>query len=503
MKYNDWFSVQTDLLIYMNIRNNTKLTLNLLYDIVVLRYTWLQQNWSKFYTKLQQIYTANDSILLQLNRDITSNNNIFLDIQNFIKYRDYLSNISEADLILTNNEKIIINNEKQRVLSLTLKDFENMKNYITDQTVLLSYKIGLGATDTETQNLRNVTYQPKIKNPDITDLDTINNLIILEQLIDSIIIEFKNKREITPNLLQIGNNNIDASSTVRINNLYKSYILVPFQASLENMALKYLGSSERIFELVSVNDLKPPYYDNIGTTIYLQNNLVNQTITIDNTLKNEIYLGAKIKLGSNTVREYFDVVENIQELNSSLIIKVTKQISLSTRHRAFVKIYKANTLKENDYVKIPIANISNYLNIPSPESVEFRQLDKALLSFGIDIGKDENTNDILINSSNDISLIAGIDNIRQAILNILKTNTNELEWHPMYGIPNFIGDYYYNNISESSLLADTIIANIKKDKRFVNVLVRNIENNNTAIKIDLLVLIQNASEYLPLSFISQ
>ena len=145
----------------------------------------------------------------------------------------------------------------------------------------------------------------------IDDLTQLQQLIDLQHIIEGIVFNLGQTENKPPNLLAIANQNIDPASPVSIQNIYTSYTPIPFEISVESMAKKYLGTVDRWYELATINNLQPPYVDEVGIKYDLlapgaANNVIVSTDSIDN-----IAVGLKVRIGSHSQREESRVVEKI------------------------------------------------------------------------------------------------------------------------------------------------------------------------------------------------
>ena len=96
----------------------------------------------------------------------------------------------------------------------------------------------------------------------------------------------------------------------------------------------------------------------------------------------------------------------------------------------------------------------------------------------------------------------GLKNVKQAVLNALKTEKGELDFHPSYGVNLAIGERYYGTVDEAMIFGQSLRDTLVRDPRFTNVLISNISSTGTGIAIELIVYLDGTQEPVTLSFVS-
>lgn len=511
-QYTDRFSLQIDLQLYLLAKTGGTPTLSLLPKLASDRWRWFVDNKATVMDTFAK-YANGDEFLsdkiLQLEDYFESyangaNVNPFNDLNIFSEMTELLDLIDIGSMELTQPEISFINSEKQRASQLTVEDFKAMLKFLRDQRDIAFDYIGLG--DTYYDSIRGRKSAPKQRDYFISDLRVLNDTISIENYIEGIILEFKYQKNIAPNLLAFANSKlIEGESEVRVENIYRSYIVVPYEKSLQQMAQDYLGSPDRWYELVTVNNLKSPYVDLYGEKILLLESGSATTLRVPISQQNKFRINATIKIGSRLVPEEIRKVEQVndnQDGSATIYLSGKQDLSkLVISHVPYIRVYKPETISDFSLVKIPVSIAAPYSDLPEPSEGELKRLDKSLLSFGVDIARDDTTGDLLLDTSGDLKYQFGLANVRQAAKLVLDTETNQLPLHPAYGVSNQLG-FALQGATTSTKIASVIEQALKRDVRFTSVTLKDI--NITAdgkIGMTVYVTIAGSNQLIPLAFV--
>jgi len=510
--YTSFYELKVDLGMYLAWKSNDPYTLDLLPSIARGRYQWLVDNWNTFYPRFKNYANGDQKLenaLTDFERSVQSTKlgntvNVLTYPDKFVLYSPFLFLITFTEIKPNKDEKDFMRRELSRVQGFDISNFRSMVAFLKEQHNLTCDYIGLG--DVDAAALRDESIAPRKRSATVEDLATLEDSLELERFIEGIIVQFKQTSGTPPNLLKIGNNNLSADSTVTINDAYKSYISIPFAKSLSQMAYQYLGSADRWFELVTANGLKSPYVDLYGEKQYLVSSGSGNSMTIQDTRKEWISLSCQVYIGSITQKEQPRIVEKINDnKDGTLTIFLSGEKNLSawkTEEKGFVRVYYPNTVNERSMIYIPLDVTSPLTRVATPSSDELRRLGQQVLAFGVDIQRDERTGDILLDSTGDFKKSYGAANLRQTIHHILSTVRSENQWHPEYGISDSAGDTWFNTLAESEIIALSIQNAILTDSRIKNCVVGNIEALGTSLNISMIVMLQDSTVPIPLSFIA-
>lgn len=511
IQYTSFYELQNDLSLYVSIKNQEPFHLAHIPTLAQNRWAWIVDKWTSDLKERFKIVANGEQYLetnlLDFGRSVESykigNKTNVLNIpEKFIRYSEFLETVLLSEIGLTKDESDILNTEITKAKKFDITRFREMLRFLKQQSVLTAQYVGLA--DEISARIRDVAIAPKKRRANYADLRTLQEGIALEQFIEGIIIELKRSSKKPPNLLLAANANINSQSPVLINDAYISYTSVPFERSLQQMAISYLGSPDRWFELVTVNNLKAPFVDESGTKTVLLSSGSNNTIYISAANKELIAISSKIKLGSFKLREELRVVEKISDNKDgtlTVFLSGAKDLAkFSISDKPYVRIYKPGTVNTGSFILIPSIVSAGSTDAATPQSDELRRTDRALLAFGVDMQRDERTNDLIIDPSGNFKLCYGIANIRQSVLTILRINKGELPYQPNLGIPDFIGGRYFNTVDEAVIIGDLIKDSVKKDARFATVLTDNFQTGGNSLSLNLFVFIEGVKTGIPLSF---
>lgn len=486
-------------------------TLNLFSAIAKNRWPWMVTNWSTL-SPLFKSAAGGDANLVAAYQDfdnavisakLGNPQNAFDNSSNIARFYPFLQTINISTLSLTPQETIFRDTELQRISNFTETDFKAMVAFLKYSSAYTASYLGKG--DPQGSPLFAQVTVSKQRNATFADFLQLENFIKLQNLISGIVFDYRQRQAKSPDLLTASKANILPGSDVSIANNYLSSVPVPFQGSLEQMAKVYLGSSTKWYELVTINKLQPPYVDQNGTKLLLLSPGNPNNITISGDLRTDIPVGTKIALGSIRVREETRIIEKRLENNDgtlTLFLSGDQDLTkLKTQEKAYVRVRSPGTVYDGSFIMIPLTAAADLKSKNTPMAQVLQELDKALLSFGVDIKRDERTGDIVMDAAGNFQLVYGLDAVRQAFYWAIRTNQGELDWHPDFGIPQAIGNTFLGSTQEAAVFAQTIQRSVMRDARFSSVEIQQLATTGTSISISFIVTVGGSSAAIPLSFI--
>lgn len=511
--YTDKASITIDLGLYLAVLNDLPLHLGHFPKLASDRWPWIVENWyTTLYSRFITQASGDDYLLNSLrvldNYVISWRNGVRINpLQNMIIFTDsveFLETILINDLRLTIAEEQFLEEQIKQTREMQLADFQSMNRFLREQRDLAFDVIGL--EDITYNAYRNRSSATKQRDFFVTDLYQVDDAIKLESIIDGIIYDFKRRRNLDPNLLNFANTELARfESDIRVQDTFQSYVMVPFERSLEQMARDYLGDSDLWYELVTINKLKPPYVDLFGQKVEILENASGNALRVPITLKAKFPVGATIKVGSRVVPEQIRKVEVfIDNADGSATLYLSGEQDLSklrTIHLAYIRVYEPETAHDFSFIKVPTSITSPYKNVPEPTRADLRQIDLALYSFGVDLLRDDSTGDLVISSGGDLAISFGIPAVRQAIKSAVTTEFGELPFHANYGLPSTVGfalDPEETGVRVSNLIQQTL----SRDKRFTKILVDSINiSPEGVISLSLKVQVAGKNDLIPLAFV--
>lgn len=510
--YTSIFSITVDLSLYVAIVKGQAISLSMLPSLAKTRYSWIVANWKNLYKKFKGMANGDQDLeaaLADFDSSIKSSllgntANILDNSTKFRLYSPFLQSLTLDTIGLTPAEQTLVNQEQQRVGKLSIEDFRAIKKFLDESSALAASALGLG--DAQAFKLTGTSTVSRVKQPTISDLSDIDDIIELSKFVDGIIFALRQTTDKPPNLLAIANQNISVDSSVVIRDIYSSYVAVPFEISLEHMALKFLGDRSLWFELVTVNNLQPPYIDEMGQKYSLSAPGASNNVLISANRRADVHVGARVMIGSLTIREESRIIEKIlyNSDNSMVLFLSGNQdlFKLQTKEGAFVRIFSPHTVNSTTFILIPLEITSPVGRSLTPQNDSLRRIDQSLLNFGVDIAQNEQTGDMLVDSNGNFVMAYGLKNVRQAVSNVLKTIRGELPFHTQYGLDIDIGRRFFGSFNEATVIAQAISKSVLRDPRFTSANVTSVQTTTTSISINMTVTITGSTQVIPLSFIS-
>ena len=511
--YTNITDVKIDLEMYVALRTGSALDLSLFPALAKQRYPWIVDNWGKLYTIFKN-YSNGDQNLEDALSDFdssvrgyklsTSANplNVLDNPDKFDLYSDFLELIDVRGIGLNAAESSLVANEAQRVAKLTIDDFRSMLQFINNFITLSSSQLGL--YDPEGFSALGAPQASKTKSPTINDLSVIDQQLDIKKYVESIILSLKSTISRPPDLLKAANANTSGGN-VTINDSYLSSVSVPFSGSLEQMAADYMGDKRLWYELVTVNNLQPPYVDEVGIKYLLVAPGAGNNVTISSDSQNDLHVGASLSIGSVAVREEARSVNRISyNSDNTMVLFLSGAADMSKFKKddgAFVRIYAPHTINGKNFIKIPVNLAATLPTGMTPQKDELRRLDAALLNFGVDISEDETTGDISLAPNGNFLLAYGLKNVKQSVRNAINTVKGELPFHPRYGLDSTIGSKMFGPGDQALFVSEMVQKAILKDRRIVSATINNLTFTGTSVSMLVLVQIQGSSQIIPLSFV--
>jgi hypothetical protein len=372
------------------------------------------------------------------------------------------------------------------------------------RTSLLRYVDTLTATigkdDSTINALLGLPVIARQRAPNDNDYQEMDTILSLVDFIDGIIFDLRKQSKSKPNLLNTFNNTV--TNGVRFKDNYLSAIAVPFQLSLEDMAKRFLGNTNKWFEIVEINNLQAPYVDNVGTKVKFLSPATLKSIRVTSSIRAKISIGTRVKIGSTFGVEQSRTVEKIiDNRDGTMTLDLSGQaISLKFADSPFMRYYAPSTVNEESMILIPVDIASPALNPNFNKSGQFKNLDSALAAFGVDFKRDETSGDLIIDKQGNFELVGGMDAIRQAVLYILKTRQGALENHPEYGVPVQQGSRFSGIREDGLIIAEAVRQSLVQDGRFSFVAITGIDITPNSASINLLVSLPGANNLIPLGF---
>ena len=273
----------------------------------------------------------------------------------------------------------------------------------------------------------------------------------------------------------------------------------PEGATLEQLALQYLGNETRWIELVALNGLKAPYIDEVGNFIPVIGSAGGNTLSVGSP--DGFFIGQIVEISSDATLKTVRKIKSIDQVNSAqtILTFVDSDAGLLTAYKpkdnAKIHAYLPDTVNANMLIAIPSETRTQFTEMfkTSPELSELNSLAK-IAKMDILINSE---GDLVLSGGGDLTLAVGMTNMTQAAMLILKTGTETLLQIPDYGNPARLGESLANVDAKDTL--DSISNAFKNDPRFSGLAAGEVKVNGGAVEINAIAQVSDSNLNLPLN----
>lgn len=410
-----------------------------------------------------------------------------------------LTSIPLDSLDLTDETLELIEAKKDAIRQMTSAEVLRRRNVIADYIKSISEAFGGGSV---TYNRMMDTESPskiykKLTVDDVILLSQLNDIVLA---FDSVAAQMQEaEKNAEQDYYKFYQDYAIAAGIPFNTSSSRFFVPFPYEGTLEQLALQYLGDPDRWVEIAAVNSLKSPYVDEIGTEIPVVASSGGNTLTVSTDLN--LFVGQIVQISSSAQKvirrkirtiDVFSAVETIvtfEEVNDGIALS-----SYKTSENAVMRIYAPNTINSNMLIAIPSSMPSNFSNIKT--SPEISQLNGLARMAKIDMLLDS-TGDMIILGGGDVKLAYGMTNIIQAAMLKLKTKAGTMIQHSSFG----------NNLSAGTPSAEVDVAAViqdldssfRDDPRFSGIMGAEVKKEGPALTLSVLVGLASSDVVLPIS----
>jgi hypothetical protein len=349
------------------------------------------------------------------------------------EYFDVLSQINVDDLDLKPQQKLAIQDAIELNSLMSIKEIKDIIKDIQDLTLDISNNFGAGDSFFSTVYNRPA---PKTR----TTPMTIEEFELLRALEDAVLNmnllvatrDLDDNRTQSP-LEYVGGLADDAEIPFDSSSSAKYLAPVPFGLTMQQISHRYLGDADRYNEIITLNNLRSPYIDEEGFFYNFLSNGDGRQFNV--STNNNLYVGQKIQLSSNSVPLFSRKIIGIQKItDTNYLITVDGEAdlsSLTTVANAKMKAYLPGTVNSQNQIYIPsnetIEEQSRTFDIPYLKGDTLTDLSKIdwLLS---------EQGDVVLNSFGDANLATGTNNLIQILRMMVSTRKGEILSEPDFGL---------------------------------------------------------------------
>ncbi|MCC7443181.1 MAG: hypothetical protein IT285_16230 [Bdellovibrionales bacterium] len=279
----------------------------------------------------------------------------------------------------------------------------------------------------------------------------------------------------------------------------KVLVPVPLGATMEKIALRYLGNPQRWAEIAVLNGLSEPYIDEEGFSLPLLSNGDGRQVVVADAMT--VTAGQRVAIRSSAQPETVRRVLEMKRVNEgSVLITLDGLANLSAytlSDGAYVQAYLPGTVNSQSRIWVP-SDLSPASDEPRVREVPASREDPLAGLSGVDWMLDE-YGDLARTGQGDIRLTWGMQNLVQGLKIMLLTRRGTLITHPDFGLSIGAGESSADfDAAETYRALDELVSS---DPRFDGLSSLRVDLDGPELRVSMSVLLSNGSGVFPLGFV--
>lgn len=508
--------------LWLNTKSGVPLNLSDIPELIALRWPYFRDNWDFLLNSLElkipqysapemlraQLIAITDFITTQRNNPNT-NYNPFAPATILTNFYAVWDNIPISSLPISKQEQDIVDAKISKISNFIVTDFRRIRASVVAARDEIADTVKLSdAIYNQIYVRSSVGALNNVRLSDITQMQQLQTVITQ---LDTVLANSAQLNTVSIDPFALARQNAN-NPDITIQSATSGKLVRMFYGdSLEDLAARHLNDPTRWMEIAITNGLKPPYIDEVGTTIPLISNAQGHQINIaaldsyNKSNKDKLYINQVVFLQSNIMRTPDQrTITNIRTvpISGELVIELNGNTTLEQYTRAdnaHIRVYTPNTINSNFMVMMPsnapLPNKSSKIEVPFFLATKGEDEKRA----GVDLLLNDKK-DIIFTPYGDLQLSFGVANSLQAVQLMMESELGQSPKHPQYGIPPVVGSQGNRPEQLKRLLIDSITKMVLNDSRFDRVNSINATTYPNYITLSLVVKMAGTETSLPISF---
>lgn len=412
------------------------------------------------------------------------------------KYVAFFDEVVPDQLDLPDPVRDQIQAELDRVRDFNVQDYITRRELVRSFGVSVSQALGGGSAG------YNEIYglpppEPTFKQLSVDDVILLSQINDVSSAMDKIIVAIQEAQATPQNDYFKFYQDFATTSGLQFqDSASKFYIPFPLGATLDQVALQYLGDVTRWQEIAAINGLREPYVDEQGFDVLITTNSSASSITVADPYN--LDQGAIIRLSSTTKPAVQRKIRSIEFVAPSMYLiglEGGSCLGFLVEDGAKITAYQPNTVNSQRLLAIPSASP---VNLPGKVKVTPGRED--LSSLSLLSGSDfllTSDGHLVLDNSGDMRFVTGMANLVQAATLRLQTPLDQLLWLPGYGNPLQVG----SSVAEVNVaqFLKNLGRQFQQDPRFTGLLAGTVKLAGPAADVKLLLGVSGTNFNLPVS----
>jgi hypothetical protein len=409
---------------------------------------------------------------------------------------DYLNGIDVSSLRLTPELKKAADDERQKAAALKPSFFSDARDAMNQAAAAISRAVGAGHPTVDATY--GLSGDIKKAEPSLADWSAMFALNAAAEVLDGLAASAP-EEDSARNLKIVAMQGLARKSGIAFQTpVSKFAIPFPYGATLESLALQYLGDPNRWNEIAALNGLRSPYIDEVGFDLYLVTNGEGSQVVVPKS--NYLYVGQVVYIWSQGARRTSRTITSIREVGDNLVLDLDGSQDMDSyrvNESAKLSAFLPDTVNSQGLIYIPSQDAAADTGAVTKSIPGVNEFDPMIAVGGVDLLLDSD-NDLVITPDGDTRWSTGLANIIQDTRIQIGTKKGSLLQHQSFGLAVDVG------MSTAEADLRSISAEIKKslaaNPDFSRVDAVEIRKNGPSMDINISVVVSGTERPVPISY---